>query len=147
MACGTSASVRPGLPAPAHQPNNRKRPTEGEEKQLRALAPPVNEFLDRALATRSGVARHHFVRELYALSQNMTHSLLVQTLERALRYGITDIGTLRRIARLSAQQVQVHDSFCEREAYQEGRLSEAPDLSVDEQRFEDDDEDEEDPHG
>ena len=83
----------------------------------------------------------------------MTHSLLVQTLERALRYGITDIGTLRRIARLSAQQgqldlnftVQVNDSFCEREAYQEGRLSEAPDLSVYEQNFEDDDE--EDPHG
>jgi hypothetical protein len=50
----------------------------------------------------------------------MTHSLFVQTLERALRYSISDIGTLRRIARLSAQQgqlvlnftAQVNDSFC-----------------------------------
>jgi hypothetical protein len=143
----------PGLPAPPHQPNNRKRPTEGEEKRLRALAPAVNEFLDCALATRSGVARHHFVRELFALSQPMTGALLVQTLERALRYRITDIGTLRRIACFSAQQdqmdlhftVEVEDSFSEREAYEEGRLSEAPDLSVYEQMFDDDDE--EDPHG
>jgi hypothetical protein len=41
--------------------------------------------------------------------------------------------------------VEVDDSFSEREAYQEGRLSEAPDLSVYGQRFEDDDE--EDPNG
>jgi sulfur carrier protein ThiS len=83
----------------------------------------------------------------------MTHALLVHTIERALRYRITDIGTLRRIARLSAQQgqldfdfaVEVDDSFFEREAYEEGRLSEAPDLSVYDQGFED--EDEEDPHG
>lgn len=143
----------PGLPAPPHQPNNRKRPTEGEEKRLRALAPAVNEFLDCALATRSGVARHHFVRELYALSQHMTGALFVQTLERALRYRIIDLGTLRRIARLSAQQgqmdlhftVEVDDSFPERESYEEGRLSEAPDLSVYDQMFEDDEE--EDPHG
>jgi len=143
----------PGLPAPPHQPNNRKRPTEGEEKRLRALAPAVNEFLDCALATRSGVARHHFVRELFALWQHMTGALFLETLERALRYRITDIGTLQRIARLSAQQgqmdlqfsVEVDDSFCEREAYAEGRLSEAPDLSVYDQMFEDDKE--EDPHG
>jgi hypothetical protein len=113
----------------------------------------VIEFLDCALATRSGLARHHFVRELYTLSQHMTESLFVQTLERALRYRVSDIGTLRRIARLSAQQgqmdlrftVEVDDSFSEREAYEEGRLSEAPDLSVYDQMFEDNDE--EDPHG
>jgi hypothetical protein len=143
----------PGLPVPPHQPNNRKRPTEGEEKRLRALAPAVNEYLDFALATRCGVARHHFVRELFALSQHITDALLIQTIERALHYRITDIGTLRRIAHLVAQQgqmdlpftVNVDDSFCGREAYEEGRLSEAPDLSVYDQMFEEDDE--EDPHG
>jgi hypothetical protein len=143
----------PGLPAPPHQPHNRKRPTEAEEKRLRALAPVVNQYLDFALATRSGLARHHFVRELYALSQHMTQSLVVQTMERALRYRITDIDTLRRIARLSAQQgqmdlhftVEVDDSFSEREAYEEGRLSEAPNLSVYDEMFEGDNE--EDPHG
>lgn len=145
----------PGLPAPPHQPNNRKRPTEGEEKRLRALAPAVNEFLDCALATRSGLARHHFVRQLFALSQHMTEALFVQTLARALQYRVTDIGTLRRIARLSAQQDQLNldftvdfdDSFCEREAYEEGRLSEAPDLSVYKDMFDDDDDKEEDPNG
>ena len=142
-----------GLPLPPHQPNNRKRPTEGEEKRLRALAPAVNDFLDCALTTKSGLARHHFVRELFALSQHMTDALFVQAIERALHYRITDIGTLRRIARLSAQQGQidldftaaVDDSFSERAAYEEGRLSEVPDLSVYDQMFEEDDE--EDPHG
>jgi hypothetical protein len=141
----------PGLPAPLHQPNNRKRPTEGEEKRLRALAPAVNEYLDFALATRSGLARHHFVRELFALSQRMTGTLFIETIERAWRYRIADIGTLRRIARLSAQQGQialdftadVDDSFCERAAYEEGRLSEAPDLSIYDEMFQDDDEEEE----
>lgn len=145
----------PGLPAPPHQPNNRKRPTEGEEKRLRALAPAVNGYLDFALATRSGLARHHFVRELYALSQRMTGGLFIETIERAWRYRIADIGTLRRIARLSAQQGQVvldftaevDDSFCEREAYEEGRLSEAPDLSIYDEMFQDDDEPEEEPNG
>src|SRR5205807_3571498 len=143
----------PGLPAPPYQPNNRKRPTEGEEKRLRALAPAVNEYLDFALATRSVRARHHFVRELFALSQHMTGALFIETLERALRYRIAEIGTLRRIARLSAQQGQialdftaeVDASFSQREAYEEGRLSEAPDLSVYDQMFQDDDE--EDPNG
>lgn len=144
----------PGLPTPPHQPNNRKRPTEGEEKRLRALAPAVHEYLDFALATRSGLARHHLVRELFALSQHMTGALFIQTIARALRYRITDPGTLRRMARLSAQQGQmaleltaeVDDSFSEREAYEEGRLSEPPDLSVYDERFKDDDEGEE-PNG
>ena len=143
----------PDLPAPPHQPNNRKRPTEGEEKRLRALAPAVNEYLDFALATRSGVARHHFVRELFALSQHMTGGLFLETLARALRYRIAELGTLRRIARLAAQQGQlaldfsaeVDDSFSERETYEEGRLSEAPDLSVYDEMFQDDEE--EDLHG
>ena len=148
----------PGLPAPPHQPNNRKRPTEGEEKRLRALAPAVNAYLDFALATRSGLARHHFVRQLFALAQHMTGALFIQTIERARRYRIADIGTLRRIARLSAQQGQialdftaeVDASFSQREAYEEGRLSEAPDLSIYDEMFQDDEEEEEeeeDPNG
>jgi hypothetical protein len=143
----------PGLPVPPHQPNNRKRPTEGEEKRLRALAPAVNEYLDFALATRSGLARHHFMRELFALSQRLTGALFIETIERALHYRIADIGTLRRIARLSAQQGQmaldftaeVDDRFSEREAYEEGCLSEAPDLSIYDEMFPDDEE--EDPNG
>lgn len=143
----------PGLPAPPHQPNNRKRPTEGEEKRLRAVAPVVNQYLDFALHSRSGLARHHFVRELFALAQHMTGALFVQTLERALHYRIAEIGTLRRIARLCAQQgqmaldfpVEVDESFSEREAYEQGRLSEAPDLSVYDEMFQNDEE--EDPNG
>jgi hypothetical protein len=93
------------------------------------------------------------VRELFALSQHMTGGLFIETLARALRYRIAELGTLRRIARLAAQQGQlaldfsaeVDDSFCARETYEEGRLSEAPDLSVYDEMFQDDEE--EDPHG
>lgn len=138
-----------GLPAPPHQPNNRKRPTEGEEKRLRALAPAVNAYLDFALATRSGLARHHFVRELFALSQRMTGALFIATIERASHYRIAEIGTLRRIARASAQgqmaldfAVEVDESFRGRQAYEEGRLSEAPDLSIYDEMFQDDDQEE-----
>jgi hypothetical protein len=140
----------PGLPAPPHQPHNRKRPTEGEEKRLRALAPAVDAYLDFALATRSGLVRHRFVRELFALSQRMTGALFIETIERALHYRIAEIGTLRRIARVAAQgqialdfTAEVDESFCEREAYEEGRLSEAPDLSIYAEMFEDHDKEEE----
>ena len=42
----------PGQPAPPHHPHNRQRPTELEEKHLRALAPAVNAYLDYALPTQ-----------------------------------------------------------------------------------------------
>jgi len=48
----------------------------------------------------------------------MTRSIFIQTIERALRYQITDIDTLQRIARLSLTQddvqlpgVHVDESF------------------------------------
>ena len=41
--------------------------------------------------------------------------------------------------------VEVDDSFSQREAYEEGRLSEAPDLSIYDEMFQDDEE--EDPNG
>jgi hypothetical protein len=142
----------PGLPAPSHQPKNRKRPTDGDERRLRALAPAVNTYLEFALATRSGLARHRFVRELLALSQRMTGALFIETIERASRYRITEIGTLRRIARACAQgqmavdfTAEVDESFRERQTYEEGRLSEAPDLSIYDRMF--DNGKEEEPHG
>ena len=126
----------PGLPTPVHHAQNRRHPTQAEEKHLRALDPAVNAYLDFALPTK-GIQRHEFIRKLLALSRKMTVCLLSKTLERARKYGITDLPTIERIALLYLQEdngqlplVQIDQAFEQREAYQEGSFTEAPDLSI-----------------
>ena len=134
-----------GKPEPKHQPNNRKRPTEEEEKRLRAISPAADAYLNFALKSEGGIQRHRFVRELFALAGRMTSSLFIQTIERALRYRITSIETLDRIALLYISQgaqtlpcVDVDESYCQREAYLEGSLTDAPDFSIYDKMLEED---------
>lgn len=136
-----------GIPKPERQPKHRKRPTEEEEKRLRALSPTVGRYLDFVLGFRSGNERHHFIRQLFVWAERLTPVLFLPVVERALRYGITDLGTLERIAHLSIRQGQrplpgpeVDESFQEREAYQQGRLTDAPDFSAYDQMLEDEEE-------
>jgi len=124
-----------GMPKPSRQPKNRKRPTEHEEQRLRALSDSVDQYLKFAL--QAGPQRHRFLRELFALSCRMTRTGFIRTIERALRYRIADIPALQRIARLCVSQdetplpsVDVDESFLERDAYQQGRLTDAPDFSL-----------------
>lgn len=143
----TNALLSPeAMPKPARQPKNRKRPTQEEERRLRAISEAVDRYLKFAL--HAGVQRHRFLRELFALSCRMTRSVFIQTIERALRYQITDIDTLQRIARLCLSQddvqlpgVDVNESFRQREAYQQGRLTDAPDLSLYDKMLEDNEDD------
>jgi transposase len=135
-----------GMPPPRHQPKNRKRPTEEEEKRLRAVAPAVAAYLDFALKGEGGNQRHRFIRELFALTSRMPGSVFIQTIERALRYRITSMETIERIAILYMTQempelpcVDVDEDFQNREAYMEGRLTDAPDLSIYDKLLEDDD--------
>ena len=125
------------MPAPRHQPNNRKRPTQEEEKRLQALSPAVAAYLDFVLKGEGGIQRHRFVRELFALSGRMPNSVFIQAIERALRYQITGIETIERIALLYMTSdtpklpcVDVDEDFRHREAYLEGSLTDAPDLSL-----------------
>ena len=131
-----------GMPAPARQPKNRKQPAQEEEKRLRAISETVDGYLNFAL--HAGVQPHRFLRELFALSCRMTPAVFRQTIERARHYRITDIETLRRIARLSISQqefqltgVEVDESFCQREAYQQGHLTDAPDFDLYDQMLDD----------
>jgi hypothetical protein len=120
---------------------------------LRDLSDAVGRYLDFALRTRSGARRHRFIRELFALAGWTGPALFVQTVERALRYAVTDLETLRRMARLLTSQgqwqvsgVEVDESFSEREAYQQGRLTDLPDFSLYERMLEEQqDEEEEEP--
>ncbi len=125
-----------GLPKPPHGPNNRKRPAREEEERLRAIGPSVGAYLDWVLALK-GHWRHRFLRTLLALSRRMTPGLFIRTIERAARYRIEDIETIERIAVLHLQEgagtlpcAAVDEHLAQRGAYQEGSLTDAPDLSV-----------------
>ena len=133
----------PGQPAPPGNANNRKRPTVEEEKRLRAMGPGVDAYLTFALKPQ-GIPRHRFIRELFALSRQTSAALFVQTVERALRYRIVEIETLRRIAQLFLVQGEpllpnppVDEGFRDRDAYRQGHLTETPDFSAYDQPPED----------
>jgi transposase len=124
----------PGLPAPAPRAHNRRHYTDTEEKHLRALAPALGAYLDFALQTK-GLQRHEFIRRLLALSRQMSVELFSKTVARAHKYRITDLATLERIALLFLQEgpgqlpwVTVDAAFQERETYQQGCLTDPPDL-------------------
>jgi hypothetical protein len=117
-----------------------------EEKRLRALDPAVEAYLDAGWTPRGG-CRHRFLRELFRLYGRMTPALFVRTIERALKYRIADLETIWRIALMHLQDgldtlpgVDLDESFTEREAYQEGSLSDEPDFS----RYDDPSEEEDD---
>lgn len=135
----------PGLPRPRQQPHNRRQPARQEEKWLRALGEGVDAYLDFALKT-PGLQRHRFLRELFALRGQMTPALFLQTLARALRYRITDLETLRRIALLylspgeaGLPSAEVDEDFRHREAYREGCLTDPPDFTPYERLLEEED--------
>lgn len=132
----------PGQPPPAYSPSNRRRPTQEEEKRLRALDERVDRYLDFALAPK-GITRHQFLRRLFALSQQMSPAVFIPTLERAHRYRIVSIDTIRSIALLylnepphSVCEVPIDPTFTTREAYLEGRLTDAPDFTAYDQLLE-----------
>ena len=126
----------PGQPSPPHHPHNRHRPTELEEKHLRTLSPTISAYLDYALPLK-GLSRHQFLRRLLALSRKMSVELFSQTLERARKYRVTDLQTLQNIAWLYLQQqspgqaplIEIDADFRQRPTYQEGSLTDPPQLS------------------
>jgi len=125
----------PGEPKPRHQPKNRHRPAKLEEQRLRAMGDEVSAYLNFALSA-CGVQRHRFTRELFALSRKVTIDVFRKAIARAHRYKIADVETLRRIAWLCLTQqdavlpeVEVDEDFHQRPAYQEGYLTDPPDLS------------------
>ena len=140
----------PGEPKPRYQPRDRRRSAKLEEKRLRALGDEVSAYLDFVLSA-SGVQRHRFTRELFALSRKLTEEVFRKTAARAHRYQIVELATLRRIAWLCLSQeddvvpeVEVDEEFRQRPAYQEGYLTDQPDLSRYDQLSEEKDEEDED---
>jgi hypothetical protein len=105
----------------------------------------VNAYLDFALKPK-GIERHRFIREMFALAQQMSPELFLKTIERALRYRIDEVEVLPPIAVLLMNQgdsvlppVDVDENFRQRDAYREGHVTEAPDLSAYDKMLEDND--------
>lgn len=125
-----------GQPQPRYMPKARSKPTQQEELRLRSMGEKVSAYLDFALKPK-GIERHGFVRKLFALSQKVTPALFIQSIERTHKYRITSMETIERIAVLCMGQgeaelpfVEVDEGFRERQAYQEGHLTDQPDLSA-----------------
>jgi hypothetical protein len=139
-----------GQPAPRQRPKNHKQNSEQEEKRLRAMDPAVGAYLDYAIGT-PGVRRHQFLRELFALSRKLTGKVFVQALGRAQRYRIVQLATLQKIAWFCLSQEDHHlpdtdidEAYRDRPAYQEGSLTDEPDLSIYELTTDPEDESEDD---
>ena len=134
---GKNARFSPeGQPLPKHLPKHRKHGSQHEEQRLRALGSEAAAYVDYVL-TVPGILRHRFLRELFALSRRVTPAVFVDAVARALRYRVADLETLERIAWLCMSQGQppacdadVDESFRQRPAYQEGYLTDEPDLSL-----------------
>ena len=79
---------------------------------------------------------------MFAFSRKVTRDVFVKTAQRAMHYRIVDLATVGRIAWLSMSQeddvlpeADVDEDFRQRLAYQEGCLTDQPDLSVYDQLF------------
>jgi transposase len=125
-----------GLPTPGYKPKSRRRPTEQEEKNLRAMSADVDAYLNFALQEK-GIPKHRFLRQLFSLSQKIAPSIFVSTLKRALKYRISSIETIERISLLYLSEgmrelpyANWNEDLESREAYQQGRLSDGVDLSA-----------------
>jgi len=125
-----------GQPAPRRLPKHRKQGSQIEEQRLRAMGPEVAAYVDYALKT-AGVQRHRVLRDLVALSRKVPAKAFAEALTRALRYRVLGLDTLEPIAWLCTSQgheplpdADVDESFRDRPAYQEGCLTDEPDLSI-----------------
>lgn len=124
-----------GHPKPRYTQNSRRKPTQQEESRLRSLSESVSAYLDFALAPK-GLQRHQLIRKLHGLSRKMTASLFVTAIERAHKYRITDFATIERIAALyltddlaMGTETDIDQTFRQRETYQQGRLTDVPELT------------------
>jgi transposase len=133
-----------GQPKPPYKPKYRKKPTAKEENILRTAAEEINDYLDFAIK-KGGKHKHRFIRRLYGLYRKIAFEVFIKTVKRALKYRITDIKTVERIAilQLTAGDFklplpQIDQQLENRASYIEGCLADEVDLSVYDKILEDD---------
>jgi transposase len=134
--------------SPKYQPWNRKKPTAFEEEKLRGVSEEIKNYLDFAFNQKDKVKqRHRFIRQLYGLYQKLALPLFVKTISRALKYRITDMETIERIAVLQIKDgnyrlplftsLTIDENLKNRESYLEGYSSDEVDLALYDRLLED----------
>jgi len=125
-----------GQEKPPYKPKNRKKPATKQENILRKAAKEIDDYL--TFAIKNGVKqKHRFIRGLYGLYRKIALEVFIKTLKRALKYRITDIKTIERIATLQLTAgdfqlplPQIDGQLEKRAAYIEGYFADEVDLSV-----------------
>ena len=81
--------------------------------------------------------KHKFIRTLYYLAKKIDQKIFIKTIERALKYQITDTDTIERIAVLQIKgegkelpAFEVDLNYKKRDAYYEGEFIESADLKI-----------------
>jgi hypothetical protein len=100
------------------------------------MAKQIDDYLDFAI--KNGVKqKHRFIRALYGLYRKMAIEVFIKTVSRALKYRITDIKTIERIATLQLTSAdfqlplpQIDRQLEKRDAYIEGYFADDVDLSI-----------------
>lgn len=126
--------VPDGVDTNPYQPRYIKKPCHEEEKLLRDTGETCCLYLDfiQSSAVRQ---KPRFIRELYGFSKKLSPSLFLSVIERAIKYRVTDINVLTRIAQqlmgkefLQLPEITVNGDYETREAYRQGRFSLEQDL-------------------
>jgi transposase len=125
-----------GQEKPPYKPKNRRKPSTKQENILRGAAKEIDDYL--TFAIKNGVKqKHRFIRGLYGLYRKIALEVFITTLSRALKYRITDIKTVERIATLQLTAAnlqlplpQIDRQLEKRNAYIEGCFADDVDLSV-----------------
>ncbi len=142
-----------GVNTNPYQPNNRKKPSHEEEKRFRDIGKMCSDYMDFIKSKQCNIAQKpRFIRELYRLSKKLTSSLLLATVERALKYHVTTIDGLLRISSqllnndlCSLPEIYLEDGdYQQRDTYQQGRFSQEAETQeiIDENRQEEEEEEE-----
>lgn len=133
-----------GQSKPPYKPKYRKKPTAKEERILRTAAGEINDYLDFAIK-KGGKQKHRFIRGLYGLYRKIALEVFIKTVKRALKYRITDIKTVERIAtlqltagNLQLPRPQIDQQFENRASYIEGCFADEVDLTAYDKTTEDD---------
>ena len=124
-----------GQPKPRYR-STKKRSSNQEEKRLRAMGPEMDAYLDYVLKV-SGIQRHRFLHQLLAFSRQVTSAVVLEMAQRALKYRISRLDTLKRIAWYCMSQgestlpdPEVDEGLQQRPVYQEGCLTDEPDFTI-----------------
>jgi hypothetical protein len=125
-----------GGPRPSHRPTQRKKPTAREEKILRSLDKTIDDYLNFAVP-KSGKPKHRFIRTLFGLYRKVAPTVFIQAVARAVKYRITDIGTIENIIILKLRSgdfntapPEIDPDLQNRAAYIEGCFVDEADLSI-----------------